>query len=63
MEETVTIDENGYKTITFTYAYNGYTFQLDAEVHAVQTHNAQEAIKSAWGVDVEVDADGTLRLR
>ena len=63
VEETVTIDENGYKTITFTYAYNGYTFQLDAEVHAVQTHNAQEAIKSAWGVDVEVDADGTLRLR
>lgn len=36
---------------------------VEAEVDAVQTHNAQSAIKSAWGVDVEVDANGMLRLR
>ena len=63
VEETTSTDENGYKTITFTYAYDGYTFELGAEVQAVQTHNAQDAIKSAWGVDVGVAADGTISLR
>lgn len=61
--EEVATDENGYKTITFTYAYDGYTFELEAEVNAVQTHNAQDAIKSAWGVDVDVAEDGTISLR
>lgn len=61
--EEVTTNENGYKTITFTYAYDGYTFELEAEVNAVQTHNAQDAIKSAWGVDVDVADDGTISLR
>ena len=42
-------------TIRYVYDYDGYTFTLDAEVNAVQTHNAQEAIKSAWGVDVTAD--------
>lgn len=63
VEETTSTDENSYKTITFTYAYDGYTFELGAEVQAVQTHNAQDAIKSAWGVDVDVAADGTISLR
>ena len=61
--EEVATDKNGYKTITFTYAYDGYTFELEAEVNAVQTHNAQDAIKSAWGVDVDVADDGTISLR
>ena len=61
--EEVATDENGYQTITFTYAYDGYTFELEAEVNAVQTHNAQDAIKSAWGVDVDVADDGTISLR
>ena len=47
------------KTITYTYKYNGYTFHIDAEVDAVQTHNAKDAIKSAWGVDVNVSDDET----
>lgn len=46
-------------TITYTYKYNGYTFHIDAEVDAVQTHNAKDAIKSAWGVDVNVSDDET----
>ena len=46
-------------TITYTYKYNGYTFHIDAEVNAVQTHNAKDAIKSAWGVDVNVSDDET----
>lgn len=56
-------EEDGYKTITTTYAYDGYNFQLEAEADAVQTHNAQDAIKSAWGVDVDVDGNGNISLR
>ena len=46
-------------TITYTYKYGDYTFHIDAEVDAVQTHNAKDAIKSAWGVDVNVSDDET----
>lgn len=37
--------------ITTTYKYDGVEFHIDVEVDAVQTHNAQDAIRSAWGVD------------
>ena len=65
VKETITKeDENGYQTIETVYEYDGYRFYIEAEADAVQTHNAQEAIKSAWGVDVEVSEDGkTIRLR
>ena len=55
-EVNKTVKDN---TITYTYKYDGYTFHLDAEVDAVQTHNAKDAIKSAWGVDVNVTEDET----
>lgn len=55
-EVNKTVKDN---TITYTYKYDGYTFHLDAEVDAVQTHNAKDAIKSAWGVDVNVTKDET----
>ena len=45
------------------YRYNGLRFVLEAEVNAVQTHNAEDAIKSAWGVDVSVGTDGSISLR
>lgn len=48
----VKVEQNG-NTITTTYEYDGVEFSLEAEVDAVQTHNAKEAIKSAWGVDAE----------
>lgn len=54
---------DGGKVITASYRYNGYSFDLAAEVDAVQTHNAEDAIKSAWGVDVSIGSDGTLSLR
>ena len=54
--------KDGLTTITTTYCYDGMTFNLEAEVDAVQTHNAAAAIKSAWGVDVTVGRDGTLSL-
>jgi len=51
------------KTVTYVHEYDGYTFCVEAEVDAVQTHNAAAAIKSAWGVDVNVVADGSLELQ
>ena len=57
--------ENGkvYKTITYEHEYDGYTFEIQADVDAVQTHNLIDAVKSAWGVDVVVAEDGTLHLK
>lgn len=46
----VRIETKG-NTITTTYKYDGAEFHVDVEVDAVQTHNAQDAIASAWGVD------------
>ena len=51
-------DKDGNK-IHYVYDYDGYTFNVDAEVDAVQTHNAADAIKSAWGIDVNVSSDET----
>lgn len=61
---TETVGEDGivYRTITTTYPYNGYRFVLKAEVDAVQTHNAADAIWSAWGCEVNVDEAGSLSL-
>lgn len=61
--EHVTVTEKGDNVIETVYEYDGLNFVLEAEVDAVQTHNAVDAIKSAWGVDVAVGADGSLSLR
>jgi hypothetical protein len=50
-------------TITTTYEYDGVTFQIEAQVDAVQTHNAEDAILSAWGREVSVSDSGTLSLK
>ncbi len=44
------------------YTYQNEEFVLEVEADAVQTHNGADAIKSAWGVDVIVDASGNLSL-
>lgn len=43
--------ESGIYYVTTYYDYDGYKFAIDVEVASVQTHNAADAIKSAWGVD------------
>ena len=55
--QTSQTDDNGLTTITTTYEYDGASFVLEATVDAVQTHNAEDAIKSAWGVDVNISDD------
>lgn len=62
VSKTSSTDGNGLTTITTTYEYDGAQFVLEATVDAVQTHNAQAAIKSAWGVDVNISGDGALSL-
>ncbi len=59
-----TMKENGRTITRTTYDYNGVEFRLDVEANAVQTHNAEDAIISAWGRQVDVDKnDQALRLR
>ena len=61
--QTETKTEEG-TVITTEYAYDGYSFQVEVEADAVQTHNAADAIKSAWGVDVNVSEDrNSISLR
>lgn len=48
-----TTDENG--TITTEYVYNNAKFVVEVTVDAVQEHNAQDAIWSAWGRKVTVN--------
>lgn len=63
VNQTETKTEEG-TVITTEYAYDGYSFQVEVEADAVQTHSAAEAIKSAWGVDVAVSEDGnSISLR
>lgn len=61
--KTVTKNSDGSETITTSYTYNEYEFRIEIEVDAVQSHNAQDAIKSAWGADVNIASDGTLSLK
>lgn len=61
---TVTETETGAKIYTFSYKYDGYTFYIEADVQALQTHNAEDAIHSAWGVyNIKVDSDGDLSVQ
>ena len=48
--------------ITTTYDYEGVSFQVEAEVDAVQTHSPEAAIWSAWGRQVTV-TDGNITLK
>lgn len=39
-------------TRTYVYEYDGYYFRVSISAEAVQTHNAADAVKSAWGIDI-----------
>lgn len=57
IQETEETDEG--TLVRTSYAYDGYQFYVGIEADAVQARNAQDAIKSAWGVDVQVSEDGS----
>ncbi len=55
--------DDGHTVISTTYEYNGYTFMIEVFTDGVQTHNAERAIHSAWGIEVNIAEDGTLSLK
>ena len=57
----VTATENADGVYTIAYDYDGVSFHIEATVDAVQSHNAEDAILSAWGRSVTVSGD-TLTL-
>ncbi len=60
---TTSVSQEGGSTwITTTFNYDGAVFHLEAQADAVQTHNGEQAIQSAWGVDVNISDSGTLSL-
>lgn len=56
---SVTLSEDGTAA---TYDYNGTSFVFQAEADSVQARSAEEAIRSAWGIQVSVDDSGSLKL-
>ncbi len=60
MEKTETQDGNTFRIV---YDYDGLTFGIEADADGIQTHHAEDAAKSAWGVDVTVSDNGTLKLK
>ena len=54
VEAKTSTTEGGVTVINYIYEYDGLKFVVEAEAQAVQTHNAEEAIKSVWGVDSSV---------
>ena len=62
-EEPAT-DEKGnpYTKIIYTYPYEGKMFIVEMEADAVQTHNAADAIRSAWGRRVSISESKELSL-
>lgn len=66
-ETTVEVDtktdaETGYTIITYTHPFDNYKFDVEVEADAVQIYDAEAAIKSAWGIDVTINEDGTLEI-
>ena len=60
---TTTQTESGKVTvITYRYDYDDFTFYIEADVQAIQTHKASDALKSVWGVNNVSAGDGTLTV-
>ncbi len=56
-------DEKGNTVVTNTYTYDGVSFCIDVEADGVQTHNAEDAVSSAWGRAVTIDESGSLSFK
>ena len=49
--------------ITYVYDYDGYKICLEAEAQSVQTHNAQKAVMSLWGMPNVTVSGSTLTVK
>lgn len=49
--------------ITYKYDYDGYTFFVEADVQAIQTHNVNDAIGALWGVSNVSAKNGVVTVK
>ena len=63
VSETKSKDETGATVITMVYEYDGKQFVIEAEADAVQTHNAEDAILSAWGKHATFSGDTIVNIQ
>lgn len=65
MDEYTTSSEknNGKNVITYEYKYDKCSICLEAEAQAVQTHNAEDAIRSIWGVDATLSGGSIQSIK
>jgi hypothetical protein len=56
-------DNQKVTVITYRYDYDDFTFYIEADVQAIQTHNGTDALKSMWGVSNVSAANGTLTVK
>ena len=49
--------------ITYAYDFDGYQICLEAEAQSIQTHNAQEAVMSIWGMPNVTVSGSTLTVK
>ncbi len=54
-------DDKG--VITYAYEYDGRQICIEAEAQSIQTHNAQDAVRSIWGVTNVTASGSTLTVR
>lgn len=59
-EYKIEADADDPNTLKATYAYDGLSFNVEAEAQAIQYEHANEAVGSAWGVTGINFADGTV---
>lgn len=56
-------DNQEVTVITYSYDYDDFTFYIEADVQAIQTHNATDAVKSLWGVSNVSAGNGKVTVR
>ena len=56
-------DDEDVTVITYEYDYDDFTFYIEADVQAIQTHNVNDAISSLWGVSNISAKNGTVTVK
>ena len=62
-DEVTRPDGQIVKVITYSYYYDDFTFYIEADVQAIQTHNATDAVKSLWGVSNVSAGNGKVTVK
>ena len=61
LEYTVA-EPDANKVIRYSYDYDGYQVCIEAEAQSIQTHSAQKAVRSIWGVTNVTASGDTLTV-